>query len=100
MTKTTTPPAAPQWSEENFRAFLRRLKPYTPELRAKLTRVVVVTDFYKAACLHYQRTGDARFLREVLPAMDEARRAALIAAGEDPNSTHLLPATPLIPFNN
>ena len=99
MTQPTPTPSAPQWDENRFRAFVRGLKPFTPDMRDKLTRVVVTTRAYEAAHAQYLRTGDPSLLKAVLSAMAKARREALIAAGADPDSTDILPPVPVMPFN-
>ncbi len=97
---TPTPPVSPQlWDENRFRAFIRRLKPYTPVMRDKLTRYVATAWACEAAQAHYVQTGDPRFLRVAIPAMAEARRDALVSAGEDPDVYHIIPAPPVMPFN-
>jgi hypothetical protein len=100
MTHTPPPPAArPQWDEERYRSFIRSLKPFTPDMRDKLTRMVAVTRAYEAAHADYLRTGDPSLLKAVLPAMAKARREALIAAGADPDSPDIFPPVPVTPFN-
>ena len=100
MTHTpTTPAALPQWDEKRFRAFVRGLKPFTPVMRAKLIHMVAVTRAYEAAHADYLRTGDPSLLKAVLPALDKARREALIAAGADPDSADIFPPVPVMPFS-
>ena len=99
MTQTPPPPVLPEWDENRFRTFVRSLKPFTPDMREKLIRMVAVTRAYEAARADYLRTGDPSLLKSVLPAMAKARREALIAAGADPDSTDIFPPVPVMPFN-
>ena len=102
MTNSTRNPAAPQsYDEARLRAFLRGIKPFTPEIRTALHRVFDRQQEFALAYEQYLRnaalTGvsDPSRLNRVLPEFAQARREALIAIGADPESTELLPAVPM-----
>lgn len=95
----------PPWDEERFRAVIRSFKPFTPKLRRILERVVYSARAYEQAHAQYlfdtAITGepDLSRLRATLLRMAKARREALIALGEDPNTSDLLPQVETIPHD-
>jgi hypothetical protein len=103
---TPRPPyiAPPPWDENRFREVLRRHKPYTPRVRAALEHLVHCTREFDRADQEYALNAALTGAQDLsLPALRlsirrlaRARRKALIALGEDPGMSDLLPAVPVM----
>lgn len=95
-------PGAQPYDENRLRAFLRRIKPFTPAVRIALHRVFDRQQEFALALQQYERntalTGvpDYSRLKRIIPEFAQARREALIALGEDPDTSNLLPVVPVI----
>lgn len=101
---TTPPPtvAPPSWNEDHLRQVMRSFKPFTPQVRRALERVVSTTRAWERAEAEYlfqgAMTGTAGLLplRIALKRVAKARREALIAMGEDPETSTLFPPVPVL----
>jgi len=99
MTTPSYSVAAP-WDEVRFRAALRSHKPFTPRLRKALKRANECALAYCQANAAYRAevavsaSPDMTRLRVTVGRLAKARREALVAMGEDPDTSTLFPPLP------
>ena len=104
MTPRATVSVSPQlWDEDRLREVVRAHKPFTPALRVALERLYKSARAYEQAQAEHMfnaaMTGapDPSRLRNTVRRLAKARTEALIALGEDPDSSIILPAVPVSP---
>jgi len=102
---TPTVPAPPSWDEDRLRAALRSLKPFTPRVRSAFERFIQCARAYGQAHADYELEAalsgapDLSRLRSAARRLGAARRKALIAMGQDPDTSDAFPPTPEIPHD-
>lgn len=95
-------PAADTYDEKRLRTRICTIEPLTPAIKMALRRVMdrqrELTLAYRQYLCDTALTGvpDYSRLKKIIPEFALARREALIALGEDPDTSDLMPAVPVV----